>query len=258
MKSEHIAIICYALSNMYRTHCGEMKKLDWDVLPKESTERFISIVEAQMADPKTPEQMHNAWMEEMISQGWQFGGKEDLQAKTTPHLVPFQALEPEIALKDLLFITTVAACQSIPDADPEMIMEQIPMNKVPIKYIGHRAVYTDNAYGSGITWKKDQTILVNEELATKLLRHPDVYTVGIVDPQDPEPVEEQLEPEEDPDADDENAIQDAKDAVNAMNRKQALIDFAEVNFQGMKLSSKDNLATLKQKVVGFIDQYGLI
>ena len=52
------------------------------------------------------------------------------------------------------------------------------MEKVAVKYIGHRETYTDGAYGSRIAFTKGQSVLVPADLAAKLLRHPDVYTHG--------------------------------------------------------------------------------
>ena len=51
---------------------------------------------------------------------------------------------------------------------------------IPIKYIGHRPVYRDGACGSELTFEQGQTLLVADEFALKMLRHPSVYERGDV------------------------------------------------------------------------------
>lgn len=48
----------------------------------------------------------------------------------------------------------------------------------PIKYVGHRPTYTESCYGTGLVFTQGQTITVDEAVARKLLRHPDVYVLG--------------------------------------------------------------------------------
>ena len=251
MKVDDIAMVCYAVNNAYRVSLGEMARVSWDKLPEENKQNLIKAVE----NPKAPEQQHNEWLENKMIEGWVYDKVENLEEKKSPQLVPYQALSEEQKTKDVLFTTIIESMKGIvADPDTQVIIAEPVVGKIPVKYIGKRPEYTDGAYGTDIHWNKGETKMVEETVANKLLRHIDQYVRGDVMPDEPETVmPNDGEPEED-----EDAVQDAKDAVNAMNRKQALIDFAEVNFQGVKLSNTDNIATLKQKVTGFIDQYGLI
>lgn len=252
MKAEDIAMVCYAVNNAYRISLGEMARVSWDKLPDENKQNLIKAVE----NPSPPEQQHNVWLENKMIEGWVYDEIENLEEKKSPQLVPYQALSEEQKTKDVLFTTIIESMKGIvADPDTQVIVAEPVAGKIPVKYIGKRPEYTDGAYGTDIHWNKGETKMVEETVANKLLRHIDQYVRGDVMPDEPETV---MLNDDESEEENEDAVQDAKDAINAMNRKQALIDFAEVNFSGVKLSTTDNIATLKQKVTGFIDQYGLI
>lgn len=256
MNSNNIARVCYAVMNAYRTGLGEMSRVEWDKLKKAEQNNFTEAVSAQIESPKTPEEQHNEWLEHKIAEGWTYAEKEDVEEKQTPHLIPYEALPSEQKVKDLLFHAVIASCQHIPD-DGKIETIEVPVDKVAVKYIGKRDVYIEGAYDSKIIFVKDEPVMVDADLARKLLKHPTVYQVVEGTPATAkEPIKTDT-PDND-EKDDEDAVQDAKDAINAMRSKQSVIDYAQQNFQGMKLSDKSKLADLKRQVVGFIDQYGLI
>ena len=112
---------------------------------------------------------------------------------------------------------------------------------IPISYIGKRETYTENCYGSGIVFTKDIPVMIPDYLGHKLLKHPEFKkeATGIaIDI--PEPVEE--EP---------NSIRD--DVTNMS--KQALIDFAEINFSGYKIDKRKSEGAIRDEVIRLIDQY---
>ena len=123
----------------------------------------------------------------------------------------------------------------------------------PIKYVGKRPEYTDGTFGTRIHFKHGETKPVPDDAAAKMLRHPDVYVrgEGAAKPDAPTLVD----PEKEKEKQDEHALQDARDAVNAMD-KPSLISFAQATF-GQKLPGNLGVDKMRQKVVGFIDQYGL-
>lgn len=50
------------------------------------------------------------------------------------------------------------------------------METIPIKYIGRHDYYTDNRYGTGLTWRKNYTVHeVPADKAANLLRHTDCF-----------------------------------------------------------------------------------
>lgn len=50
----------------------------------------------------TPEDIHNAWMEHKLKQGWTFG-MMNVKEKTHPNLVPYGALSNVDKVKDIIF-----------------------------------------------------------------------------------------------------------------------------------------------------------
>lgn len=117
---------------------------------------------------------------------------------------------------------------------------------IPIKYIGKRERYTEGCYGSKIEFVQGETVSVPDDLAVKLLRHPDQYERG-------EEAEKEaiIQPKED-----EEDTQDDRDAVANMDR-DALIEFASTRFNGYKLDKRRSDETLRDEVIRLIDQYGL-
>lgn len=152
-----------------------------------------------------------------------------------------------------------------------------------IRYIGKRPEYRENTYGSGLLFIKGESQTVSDELGAMLLRHKDQYELvggkqkpvvveakidpvevnavlalqALQEPQEQEPAsEESLPAPKKVDEGEENALQDARDAVALMD-KDALSDYAKVNFAGHKVSKNMALDNMRAKVIGLIDQYGL-
>ena len=139
-----------------------------------------------------------------------------------------------------------------------------------IQYIGKRAYHSDSLYGTG-DWVNGQKKEVSETTASKMLKHPDVYSESAVLQESNSqedgrklfsmaawPGVKQIEVVHDQpkknDIDD-NGDQAARDAVNAMDSKEAIADYARVNFNQMipKTLSVENM---KQRALTMIDQYG--
>ena len=128
---------------------------------------------------------------------------------------------------------------------------------IPIKYIGHRETYRDGACGSELVFKHGQTLLVDDEAAKKMLRHPDVYCPGDAE-QAPEVNGEdeqtQGKPAVKPDGEDEQT-QDMRDSIANMD-KVALENFAKTRFS-VDLDRRKSVSTLRAEVVGMIDRFGV-
>lgn len=123
---------------------------------------------------------------------------------------------------------------------------------IPIKYIGQRATYREGAYGSGIVFVKDETINVeDDELARKLLKHPDVYVRGDSE----KAVETTTSKAKDAGKEDADPLQDARDAIATMT-KEGLETFAKTHFN-VDLDKRKSIDSLRTQTVGLIDQYGL-
>lgn len=57
----------------------------------------------------TPEQHHQAWLEDKRQHGWRYGAEKDPQLKTHPCMVPFDQLPRYQQDKNILFIAIVRA-----------------------------------------------------------------------------------------------------------------------------------------------------
>lgn len=122
----------------------------------------------------------------------------------------------------------------------------------PIQYIGKRPEYTEGTYGSGIVFKQGQTVSVPDDLALKLLKHPDVYAKGDAK----QAVEVPIEFPEVKQLAEEAALQDMRDLIAAMP-KETVLETAERDY-GRKLDKRKNEDNLRAELIQLIDQYGLV
>lgn len=125
---------------------------------------------------------------------------------------------------------------------------------IPIKYIGHRPVYRDGACGSELTFEQGQTLLVADECALKMLRHPSVYERGDVAAAG-DVVEKELDTDK-KDAQDksEEDAQATRDTIATMT-KDALVNYAKVHFSA-DLDKRRSVADLRTQVTVLFDQFG--
>ena len=124
------------------------------------------------------------------------------------------------------------------------------MDTTPIKYIGRRPTYKDGTYGTGTEFVQGQTRPVETSKALLMLKHPDQYVLGEV-----EDNQGDAEPEKEVKKDDEDQRQHAVDAINAMPRKQQVIEYAKRNFN-MEIPD-GKLYEMKSNVISLIDKFGL-
>lgn len=124
---------------------------------------------------------------------------------------------------------------------------------IPIKYIGHRPVYTDGACGSGMTFLQGQTLPVEDEFARKMLRHPSVYEQGDAEATEPASIPPAKDPKKD--AADEEENQTARDAIANMT-KDALSQYAKTHFS-VDLDKRKSVGELRATVTGLFDQFGV-
>lgn len=121
---------------------------------------------------------------------------------------------------------------------------------IAIKYIGHRPVYTDGACGSGLTFEKGQTLNIEDEFATRMLRHPSVYERSDAFEQP----EQQPSKPANSHTDDSDPDQTTRDAIANMT-KGALVTYAKTHFS-LDLDRKMSVADMRSKVTGLFDQFG--
>jgi hypothetical protein len=124
---------------------------------------------------------------------------------------------------------------------------------IAVKYCGKRPSYTEGAYGSKILFHKGETIRVPDDLALKLLRHPDVYAPGHEEENTPTAIIKVPDPEEEKA---EADVQHARDVINTMDSVDALAEYAMTNFS-QKLDKRQSVPNLRTKVIQLIDLYGV-
>ena len=124
---------------------------------------------------------------------------------------------------------------------------------IPLKYIGKRESYTEGTYGSNIVFTKGETVLVDAELAEKLLRHPDCYVRG-EEVDAPSAVIPKRNPHTE--LEDTEAAQEARDLIANMD-KPALIEYAKVNYR-MDLDGRKSVASLRTEVIQLVDLSGVV
>lgn len=122
------------------------------------------------------------------------------------------------------------------------------MQQTAVRYIGSRERYVEGCYGSKIEFMQGESRLVPAELATKLLRHADVYAPG-----DAEAEPAVIPPK--PQRETEDEVQDVRDAVQNMDL-ESLKDFAKTHYRrGFHPTHK--LETVRKGVLQLIDLYGV-
>ena len=122
-----------------------------------------------------------------------------------------------------------------------------------IRYNGHRPEYKDALYDTGM-WTRGQVKEVPDAVAHKMTKHADVYSEVHSGAEREESkgvivVEEKEKPPED------NHDQNAVDAVQAMDSKDALADYAKINF-GQTVPKTMTVENMKQRIITMIGQYG--
>ena len=111
----------------------------------------------------------------------------------------------------------------------------------PIKYIGKRPTYIDGMYGTHTAFVQGETVMVDSDIAAKMLRHPDQYELGkakgaapAVEPTAEKPVKE------------DEATQDLRDQINIMD-KDSLETFAKNHFR-IDLDKRKSVSSLREAV----------
>ena len=111
MKTEHIEACAHVAHEAIRAYCiatGDPSQLPWSEAEEWQRESSRSAVVTALIGA-TPEQQHEAWMNERRAAGWTFGPVKDAAAKTHPCLVPYDELPQAQRAKDVLVGAVVRA-----------------------------------------------------------------------------------------------------------------------------------------------------
>ncbi len=132
-----------------------------------------------------------------------------------------------------------------------------------VTYTGKR-YWADRLYGSGLDFEPGQTREMPTELARKFLKHTDMFAAASVTPAQERKQQEVDDTQAKLDAAaqkramkkaEQDRRQDLVDRVNAMD-EQSLRDFAKNTYQQDIDGRVRDMAKLREKVIGFVDQFG--
>lgn len=132
-----------------------------------------------------------------------------------------------------------------------------------IAYIGKKP-FSDRLYNTGLNFDVGQVREVPDDMARLFLRHKDLFAVSDKAPKVSKPKEtdntqaliDQKAKEIAEKTKDENNLQDLYTQVSVMD-KDALEQFAKDRYQ-VDLNKRKAVETLREEVVGLIDQFGVV
>ena len=106
-----IEIAARTAHEVNRTYCrslGDKSQKSWDECDMWQKDSCYAGVEKIMANQHiSPDELHDAWVEHKLREGWVYGAEKCPDAKTHPCIVAYDNLPVEQRLKDELFRTVV-------------------------------------------------------------------------------------------------------------------------------------------------------
>ena len=104
-----IAKICHQSLNKISQTFGHLSLPHWDLLPSYRKEILINRVKDAARLRCRPETFHENWLNSKIDEGWKYGPDYDLERKTDPFIVEYQALPVEQRIMDQVFMAIVTS-----------------------------------------------------------------------------------------------------------------------------------------------------
>lgn len=99
---EDAAVAAYRANKAYCESIGDAEPLPYDAIRESLIEGIKGVIAGN-----GPEQSHESWLAFKHADGWIYGPVKDLEAKTHPCMVPYDALPEAQRQKDDIFITSV-------------------------------------------------------------------------------------------------------------------------------------------------------
>lgn len=254
---EEVAKLAHEVNRAYCQANGDNSQVPWEEAPDWQKESALLGVDLHANDPDAgPQRSHESWMEQKVKDGWVYGPVKDAEKKEHPCLVPFDQLPVDQQAKDYIFRAVVVTASMFTEEGELVATAPVARERkagmMHIQYIGHRGTHRDGIYETG-DWTRFQVKDVPDQVAVRMLRHPDVYVV---------PVEvqadagiDQVKIDKSAREDDEEKGQVARDAIAAMDTKEAVADYALTNFR-IKIPKTLSLDNMKAQAAMLVDQYG--
>lgn len=106
---EDVARVCHEANRAWQQVSGDPSvSPPWDDAPQWQRDSAVAGVREAL-DGATAEQLHDAWTQEKLAAGWQYGPVKDAERRTHPCLVPYAQLPADQLAKDHLFRAIVTA-----------------------------------------------------------------------------------------------------------------------------------------------------
>ncbi|HEX8176499.1 MAG TPA: RyR domain-containing protein [Pyrinomonadaceae bacterium] len=107
---EQVARIAHEANTALCNSIGEDSTVSWEEAPQWQRESAFNSVRFILENPEAqPRAIQERWMRFKLDSGWRYGQLKDAEARTHPHIVPFEQLPPEQKAKDHLYKAVVLA-----------------------------------------------------------------------------------------------------------------------------------------------------
>jgi len=141
-------------------------------------------------------------------------------------------------------------------------------DKVSVQFVGRKAPFFDDLYGSRLTFEAGQVRAVPTALAKQLLKHQDLFVLSdspatenkkqkAVDVDDTDAVLEESQREQEEQHEQQMNIEDIRLRVMTTENKDELADMAMLHWQ-QPLKKSMSLDNMRASVIQFIDQFGIV
>lgn len=104
-----IAEVCHEANRAYCQALGDYSQPSWEDAPKWQQDSALMGVKLHFENDVTPEQSHDSWMTQKITEGWVYGPVKDAELKQHPCMKPYSELPLEQKAKDYIFRAIVHA-----------------------------------------------------------------------------------------------------------------------------------------------------
>ncbi len=93
----------------------------WEEREEPFRKQFFRVIEMMCGPDRksSPEELHDDWVRAYEAMGWRYGPVRDVEAKTHPDMVPFDALGFREQIKDAVFVALCEIARQWIVTDPE-------------------------------------------------------------------------------------------------------------------------------------------
>ena len=110
----NIAQACYDVNREYCKSLNDYSLPLWKDTSLEIKQGYKAAVKFHLAHPlATPSESHDLWMKSKTDSGWEFGPEKDDAKKQHPNILPYNLLNEEQKLKDIIFKSIVSALKHV-------------------------------------------------------------------------------------------------------------------------------------------------